>query len=111
MSLFLLPLCFHYLGRHWNGPTLSSTRKGVGLLAMAAWVWVLPWCTWLFAGLGALSVAGLVATYLCLNLAISGAVLNLKETRATCAKAGYLAGLMTLLFLGEGALLSWVKSQ
>ncbi len=109
LSLVLVPLAAHFLLRNpAEGPGRGLpawTIWGAVSLALVALSWFLPllWSAALF------SATGLVALYLCLNLAISGALLDAKNRPRSPARILALLGLTLGLFVAEGTFFRLVQ--
>ena len=111
ISILLLPLCGYFLSRKPFERGTDALRDYGVFVILAGSALAIHLCSSLLAVLPALSMTGLVGLYLCLNLAVSGAVLDLRHRNQSCLKLWLLVGLVLGLFLGEEQFLSLIRTR
>lgn len=111
MGLVLIPLCRHFLQ---GGPEGTPAALLPAAATLAAPAGILSAC-WMFpsllSALTILSIAGLVALYLCLNLTLAGALVPAGVVNRNGLRPILLAGLAAALFAGEWLLFRYGKPQ
>lgn len=111
MGILLLPLCGYFLGHRSPPVPTGAIRQWPIFAILSAGVLTLQWLPALLPVLAIVSALGLLSIYLFLNLAISGAVLGLKDRNYNPATIMLLFGFVMALFAGEWTLFSLFKSQ
>jgi uncharacterized membrane protein len=108
LSAVLVPLCRYFLSRR---PVVNAARRPADLgifVALTGAALSARWFPWMLPVLAVISLAGLFAIYACMNLAMSGAALRLRQRNARRGWVLSLIGLVLLLFLCEGAFFSLI---
>jgi len=109
IGILLLPICSHFLGFRTRPVKDKATRQWVVSLVLTAAVFSLLRFPVLLSLLAYISILGLLLIYFLLNVAVSGAVLNLRGRAYNTSTVMLLFGLVLVLFAGEWITLSMLK--
>ena len=114
ISTLLLPLCGYFLGQTSAGGVNGTSDVLAVFCVLGPMALMLRCFPVLLPILEVSSIGGLFAIYLCLNLAISGAAINLSannQRRERRVRPVLLIALVVALFIGEGAFFGLIHTR